>query len=124
MWGFGTLRKCSFLPFTEMALLVIVQYGTLSYLPQTNHAIFFLEHIQIIFQLSRNSYSVSSTPLYRVDNPLCWDSLCIRATYCFDTVFHELMYFSMQFVKQFSSPLESEVPGLGTQRSKQCSLSF
>lgn len=34
------------------------------------------------------------------------------------------MYFSMQAVKQDSSPFESEVPGLGTQRSKQCSLSF
>ena len=53
-----------------------------------------------------------------------WLSLCIRATYCFDTVFHALMYFSMQFVKHVSSPLESDVPGFGTQRSKQCSLSF
>lgn len=34
------------------------------------------------------------------------------------------MYFSMHVVKQVSSPLEREVPGLGTQRSKQCSLSF
>jgi hypothetical protein len=34
------------------------------------------------------------------------------------------MYFSMQFVKHFSSPDESEVPGFGTQRSKQCSFSF
>lgn len=30
----------------------------------------------------------------------------------------------MQVVKHVSSPLEREVPGLGTQRSKQCSLSF
>lgn len=34
------------------------------------------------------------------------------------------MYFSMHDVKQPSSPLEREGPGLGTQRSKQCSLSF
>lgn len=34
------------------------------------------------------------------------------------------MYFSMQDVKQVSSPFEREVPGFGTQRSKQCSLSF
>ena len=53
-----------------------------------------------------------------------WLSLCILATYCLLTVFQALMYFSMQFVKQPSSPLDSEVPGLGTQRSKQCSLSF
>ncbi len=34
------------------------------------------------------------------------------------------MYFSMQSVKQVVSDEESELPGLGTQRSKQCSLSF
>lgn len=34
------------------------------------------------------------------------------------------MYFSMHWVKQVSSPLDSEVPGLGTQRSKQCSFNF
>lgn len=34
------------------------------------------------------------------------------------------MYFSMQLVKHVSSPFESEVPGLGTHRSKQCSFSF
>jgi hypothetical protein len=55
---------------------------------------------------------------------LPWLSFCILATYCFDTVFHAPMYFSMQFVKHFSSPEESEVPGFGTQRSKQCSFSF
>jgi hypothetical protein len=48
----------------------------------------------------------------------------MRATYCFETVFQAVMYFSMQVVKHDSSPLESEEPGLGTQRSKQCSLSF
>jgi hypothetical protein len=46
---------------------------------------------------------------------LDWLSLCILATYCFDTVFHALMYFSMQFVKHVSSPFESDAPGLGTQ---------
>lgn len=51
-------------------------------------------------------------------------SLCIRATYCLLTVFQALMYFSMHDLKQPSSALESEVPGLGTQRSKQCSFSF
>jgi hypothetical protein len=51
-------------------------------------------------------------------------SRCIRATYCLLTVFHALMYFSMQLLKQPSSPLDRLVPGLGTQRSKQCSLSF
>lgn len=63
-------------------------------------------------------------PVYRFCTAPCWLSRCIRATYCLDTVFHELMYFSMHAVKQPSSPLEREVPGLGTQRSKQCSFSF
>lgn len=34
------------------------------------------------------------------------------------------MYFSIQAVKHVSSPFESEAPGLGTQRSKQCSFNF
>lgn len=50
----------------------------------------------------------------------CWS----LATYCLLTTFQALMYFSMHWLKQVCSPLEREVPGLGTQRSKQCSLSF
>lgn len=34
------------------------------------------------------------------------------------------MYLSMQFVKQVVSDEDMEDPGLGTQRSKQCSLIF
>jgi len=34
------------------------------------------------------------------------------------------MYFSMQDEKQVSSPRDSDAPGLGTQRSKQCSFIF
>lgn len=62
--------------------------------------------------------------LIRIYRLGCCCSFCIRATYCFETVFQACMYFSMHVVKQVSSPLEREVPGLGTQRSKQCSLSF
>lgn len=49
---------------------------------------------------------------------------CNLATYCRLTTFQAAMYFSMHWEKQVSSPLDSEVPGLGTQRSKQCSFSF
>jgi hypothetical protein len=48
----------------------------------------------------------------------------MRATYCFDTVFQACIYFSMHEVKQVSSPFERDAPGLGTQRSKQCSFNF
>jgi hypothetical protein len=34
------------------------------------------------------------------------------------------MYFSMHWLKQVVSPLLSEVPGLGTHFSKQCSFIF
>lgn len=51
-------------------------------------------------------------------------SSCILWMYCLLTVFHAAMYFSIQLVKQLSSPFERFPPGFGTQRSKQCSLIF
>lgn len=40
------------------------------------------------------------------------------------TMFQAAMYFSMQLVMQVVSPLDREVPGLGTHFSKQVSWSF
>ena len=68
-------------------------------------------------------FTISSLLRHKLNPPAAL-SLCIRATYCLLTVFQALMYFSMHDLKQPSSPLESEVPGLGTQRSKQCSFNF
>jgi hypothetical protein len=70
-----------------------------------------------------NPRTISSLEVHRLSPPAAL-SRCIRATYCLLTVFQALMYFSMQLLKQPSSPLDRLVPGLGTQRSKQCSLSF
>jgi hypothetical protein len=39
-------------------------------------------------------------------------------------MFQAAMYFSMQLVMQVVSPLDKEVPGLGTHFSKQVSWSF
>jgi hypothetical protein len=39
-------------------------------------------------------------------------------------MFQAAMYFSMQLVMQVDSPLDREVPGLGTHFSKQVSWSF
>jgi hypothetical protein len=39
-------------------------------------------------------------------------------------MFQAAMYFSMQLVMQVDSPLDKEVPGLGTHFSKQVSWSF
>lgn len=68
-------------------------------------------------------FTIWSFEVHKLSPPAAL-SRCIRATYCLLTVFQALMYFSMQLLKQPSSPLDSEAPGLGTQRSKQCSLSF
>lgn len=56
--------------------------------------------------------------------PPASELLCTRAMYCLLTVFHVSMYFSMHCVKQPSSFLESEEPGLGTHLSKQWLLTF
>lgn len=49
---------------------------------------------------------------------------CTWLRYCLLVAFHAPMYFSMQLLKQVCSPDDSEEPGVGTQRSKQCSLIF
>lgn len=51
-------------------------------------------------------------------------SLLTREMYVRLTVFQVEMYFSMQVERQLSSLEERESPGVGMQRSKQCSLSF
>lgn len=51
-------------------------------------------------------------------------SVPTRRVYVRLTVFQKAMYFSMQSVRQACSPADMEVPGLGTQASKQCSLTF
>jgi hypothetical protein len=48
----------------------------------------------------------------------------MRLMYAELTWFQAAMYFSMQEVMHCCSPLESDVPGLGTHLSKQLSWSF
>ena len=56
--------------------------------------------------------------------PIFLLSLFRRERYARLVVFHIEMYFSMHIDRQVSSWEEREVPGLGMQRSKQCSFSF
>lgn len=59
-------------------------------------------------------------PSYKPPAPRC----CSLCTYCLETTFQAFMYFSRQAEKHCFSPLDMEEPGVGMQRSKQCSLSF
>lgn len=53
-----------------------------------------------------------------------WPSRCNLVMYEVLTWFQADMYFSMHWVKQVCSPLDSEEPGFGTHFWKQCSLIF